>query len=292
MKICLTCNESHSSSIVECPACGSSPELMNGFRTYAPELAHEGGGFKSTHFSKLASLEDENFWFRSRNQLILWALEKYCSGFQSLLEIGCGTGYVLSGISKKYSHTNLYGSEIFIQGLGFAANRVPSVDLMQMDAKNIPFRGEFDVIGAFDVLEHIEEDEVVLRQTYEALKPGGIMLLTVPQHMWLWSAVDDFGCHVRRYAASDLHKKFKAAGFEIVRSTSFVTVLLPAMAVSRMLHRNDSIEDFDFSTELKINSILNSLFYQLLSAELAVIKMGVNFPVGGSRLVIARKPYS
>lgn len=289
MRVCLKCNESHSSSSIECPACGSSVEVMNGFRAYAPELAHAGGGFKSTHFADLAAMEDRNFWFRSRNRLILWAVEKYCSGFQSFLEIGCGTGYVMSGLARAYSDASLHGSEIFVEGLGFAANRLPSVDLMQMDARKIPFRSEFDVIGAFDVLEHIEEDETVLAQVHEALKPDGMLLLSVPQHEWLWSAVDDFSCHARRYVASDLHRKIKAAGFEIVRSTSFVTVLLPAMAVSRLLRKNESIEDVDVTTELKINPVLNSVFYQLLSAELAVIKTGIDFPVGGSRLVIASK---
>lgn len=105
-----------------------------------------------------------------------------------------------------------------------------------MDATAIPFVGEFDVFGAFDVLEHVEEDEQVLIQMRDALKPRGVMLLTVPQHAWLWSPVAD-SCHVRRYAAKELQVKVKAAGFEIVRSTSFVFSVLPAMFASRMAQR-------------------------------------------------------
>ena len=113
---------------------------------------------------------------------------------------------------------------------------MPTVAFMQMDARAIPFVGEFDVMGAFDVLEHVEEDEQVLIQMRDALKPRGVMLLTVPQHAWLWSPVAD-SCHVRRYAAKELHVKVKAAGFEIVRSTSFVFSVLPAMFASRMAQR-------------------------------------------------------
>jgi SAM-dependent methyltransferase len=169
----------------KCPSCRLSPVLIDGFDSYAPSFANEGGGFKATYFSQLARLEQVNFWFRSRNKLLLWVLEKYCPNFQSLLEIGCGTGYVLSGISKEYPRSTLFGSEIFIAGLGFAAARLPSAKFMQMDARSIPFENEFDVIGAFDVLEHIKEDEEVLSQMRMALKPEGLMLLTVPQHAWL-----------------------------------------------------------------------------------------------------------
>ena len=148
--------------------------MVGGFVCYAPELALEGsGGFKSGFFRDLAALEDKNFWFRSRNKLIVWALGKYGASFRSFLEIGCGTGYVLSGISKAFPDRELFGSEIFTTGLSFAMERLTSSLLMQMDAREIPFVEEFDVIGAFDVLEHIQEDDEVLVQVQQALKLGG-----------------------------------------------------------------------------------------------------------------------
>ncbi|MEI7996904.1 MAG: class I SAM-dependent methyltransferase, partial [Methylococcaceae bacterium] len=147
--------------------------MVSGFISYAPELALEGGGgFKSGFFRDLAALEDKNFWFRSRNNLIVWALGKYNPSFRSFLEIGCGTGYVLSGISKAFPDRKFFGSEIFTTGLSFAAERLTSAHLMQMDAREIPFVEELYVIGAFDVLEHIKEDDEVLVQVHQALKPG------------------------------------------------------------------------------------------------------------------------
>jgi SAM-dependent methyltransferase len=290
MKRCLACNELYPPSMNNCPHCGAGPALVDGFCAYAPELAHGGGGFKSVYFSDLSSLEGVNFWFRARNQLIVWALEKYCSDFHSFLEIGCGTGYVLSGISKKFRPERLYGSEIFTEGLRFAATQLPSVNFMQMDARNIPFEEEFDVIGAFDVLEHIAEDERVLSQVHAALKPRGHMLLTVPQHKWLWSPVDEYACHVRRYSASDLRKKIEAAGFQVLRSTSFISILLPAMVVSRFFQSGTSVDKFDPRNELRLSSWLNSMLFQMLRVESWIIKAGINFPIGGSRLVIARRP--
>ena len=263
--------------------------MHDGFPAYAPALAQEGGGFKTAYFAELAPLEAEYFWFRARNRLIVWSLGKYAQGLQSFLEIGCGTGYVLSGIASAFPGVRCHGSEIFTAGLAFAAARQPTSDFMQMDARHIPFVDEFDAIGAFDVLEHIEADVQVLQQMYAALKPGGIMLVTVPQHTWLWSPVDEYACHVRRYSAPELHEKVAGAGFEILRSTSFVSSLLPALWVSRFVKKG-SPEDFDAMAELRISPWMNSLFFKLLSAELWLISRGLSFPAGGSRLLVARKP--
>jgi len=247
-------------------------------------------GFKDHYFKELAELEAGNFWFRARNKLILWALHKYSPQLKSFLEIGCGTGFVISAISKQFPGVWLSGSEYLDEGLVYARQRLPGAEFTQMDARHIPYESELDAIGAFDVLEHIEEDEAVLQQICNALKPGGIVYITVPQHRWLWSAVDEYACHARRYSANELHQKVCRAGFEIVRSTSFVSTLLPAMYLSRLLQRNKTDMDMDDVAGLRINPILNKLFEFLLNFELAFIRFGFSLPVGGSRLLVARKP--
>ena len=289
MKRCLSCNVCFSTSILSCPECGFIPPLIHNIEAFAPEFADEGGGFKSNYFADLARLEETNFWFQCRNNLILWAIEKFFPRFESFLEVGCGTGFVLSGISKKFPSSRLFGSEIFMTGLGFAASRVPTAKFMQMDARKIPFVNEFDVIGAFDVLEHIKEDEAVLSQIFAALKPKGFLLLTVPQHPWLWSSIDEYAFHERRYTASGLHKKIEAKGFRVIKSTSFVSALLPAMMISRIFQAKIVSKQFDATAELRISPWLNAFFTLILNAELALIKIGISLPMGGSRLVIAQK---
>lgn len=247
-------------------------------------------GFKTHYFKELAELEAGNFWFRARNKLILWALHKYSPRLKSFLEIGCGTGFVISAISKQFPEARLSGSEYLEEGLVHARHRVPGAEFTQMDARHIPFESELEAIGAFDVLEHIEEDEAVLQQIYKALKPGGIVFITVPQHRWLWSAVDEYACHVRRYDANELHQKVCRAGFETIRSTSFVSVLLPAMYLSRLLQWNKTDMNMDDVAGLHINPILNKIFEWFLGFELILIRVGVSLPVGGSRLLVARKP--
>jgi SAM-dependent methyltransferase len=289
MERCVTCHTLFPLLESACPACGATPHILNGVRAYAPELAEQAAGFEGRFFHHLAPLEASNFWFRARNELILWALQSYAPHFRNFLEIGCGTGFVLSGIAERYPHASLYGSEIFIEGLSFAASRLPSVQLLQMDARKIPFQDEFDALGAFDVLEHIQEDEAVLSQIHSALKLGGLMLLTVPQHQWLWSVVDDYSHHVRRYSAIDLHNKVRRAGFSIVRSTSFVTSLLPLLTVSRLTKRGVTVEELDPVAEYRISPMLNALLLKVLRMEQSLIRGGFDLPIGGSRLLVAQK---
>lgn len=288
MKRCLACGATFPAKSLCCSACGAEPIAIDGFPAYAPDLAYSGGGFKISYFADLAQLEAGHFWFQVRNQLIIWAIKRYCSQVRSFLEIGCGTGYVLSGIAKAYPDVKLQGSEIFTAGLAFAAGRQPTIDFMQMDARDIPFVDEFDAIGAFDVLEHIEEDEQVLVQIHKALNPHGILLITVPQHPWLWSQADSYAHHVRRYTAKELRGKVENAGFQIIRITSFMSLLLPLMFFSRMRQRQLKAE-YDPTAELKISVWLNTILKTIFRLEQIIIRFGLSLPAGGSLLLVAKK---
>lgn len=249
-------------------------------------MAAESEGFKTGYFGELVALEETNFWFRSRNRLILWALQQYFPNAGSFFEIGCGTGFVLSGIERAFPHLALYGSEIFSAGIAYAARRLNRAELFQMDARQIPFENEFDVIGAFDVLEHVKDDGVVLQQMHQALCTGGGLLITVPQHPLLWSHLDEYACHVRRYTRKELRAKVLQAGFAIEKMTSFVSLLLPFMAASRVRTRwgkNDPLAG------LKLGNLTNSLMEKVLDMERALIRKGISLPLGGSLLLIGRK---
>ena len=289
MKQCLACGNERDSQLMNCKNCAYVLPVIDGFEIHAPSLAKEGGGFKASYFSQLVQLEEASFWFRSRSALIFWALRKYAPSFKSILEVGCGTGFVLSGIARTFPTAVITGSEIFIEGLRFAARRLPASELLQMDARQIPFVDEFDVVGAFDVLEHIEEDGAVLVQLFKALKLGGIALISVPQHTWLWSSVDEYAMHQRRYSDQDLKLKLQKAGFKVLRSTSFVSLLLPAMMLTRAMQRSGS-DKIDPTKEFVSSRTSNLILERVLSIERLFIRMGLNFPFGGSRFVVASKP--
>ncbi|PTY04037.1 SAM-dependent methyltransferase [Verrucomicrobia bacterium LW23] len=286
MRLCLKCQHTFATDKVTCPACGHTISTINDVEVYAPEFSEQHEGFKSAYFDELAQLEPGHFWFRARNELLIWTIKTYCSGFTSFLEIGCGTGFVLSEVEGMFPHAKLVGSEIFLNGLSIAKKRAQNAQFMQMDAKAIPFVEEFDAIGAFDVLEHIDEDEKVLKQIHTALRKDGSVLITVPQHQWLWSASDDYACHVRRYKRNEMEEKLGSAGFEVVRSSSFVSVLLPLMLLSR---HTTSKATYNARSEFELASWLNNALYQALRCERKSIEFGLNYPIGGSRLVVAKK---
>lgn len=289
MKRCPQCSTAHNSTDWVCPACGFVPSQQGGFPAMAPELAHGGAGFQPEAYAELAALEAGNFWFRARNRLIVWAMRRHFPQIKRYLEIGCGTGFVLSGVAQAYPQASLTGSEVFSVGLPYAASRVDTAELIQMDARHIPYEEEFDVIGAFDVLEHIEEDDVVLSEMLRSLLPGGGIVLTVPQHPWLWSRQDDYACHVRRYSAGELRDKVLRAGFKVELETSFVSLLLPAMLASRLAQRKASATS-DHMAELRLPSFINRAFEGVMNIERLFIRLGFRFPAGGSLLLIARKP--
>ncbi len=215
-------------------------------------------------------------------------MSRYFPEAENFLEIGCGTGFVLSGIRKAFPELILSGSEIFSEGLNLAAERLPGVELFQMDARRIPFQEEFDVIGAFDVLEHVKEDEEVLSQMYQATRKGGGILITVPHHPFLWSASDDFARHARRYKTRELSDKVKRAGFDVLRITSFVSLLLPLLVLSRYKQRFNG-KEFDPSAEFDISSLMNTTLERILDGERSMIRAGLSFPAGGSLLLVARR---
>lgn len=259
---------------------------MNGFRAF--EQTWNVSGFPPDVFENLYQAEARNFWFRVRNDILLWAIDRFFPNVLTMLEIGCGTGFVLEGIATENPGIRLYGSELFPQGLEFASQRLGNrADLFQFDARNIPFVDEFDIIGAFDVLEHIEQDALVLAQMQQAVVAGGGVIITVPQHPWMWSRMDEIAEHERRYTVRDLTRKMEAAGFECVYSTSFVSLLLPVMMLSRFKRIKDAKAAI---RQLVLPDHLNKLFYSVMKFEHRLIRFGYRFPFGGSLLMIGRLP--
>lgn len=219
--------------------------------------------------------------------VLLWVLREKVPRFQTFLEVGCGTGYVLEGVNRSFPEVSLYGAEFYQEGLIFAKQRVPAATFSQLDILKMDDLAAYDVIGAFDVVEHIYDDKTALKNIARALKSGGYLLLTVPQHQWLWSKVDEYACHQRRYTRNDLLGKIKSVGLEIEYSNSFVALLVPLMWLSRSRAKDKKIDPMD---EFRISTLLNRILETVMKIELSLIKYGLNFPVGGSLLVLARKP--
>jgi len=284
VKRCLHCDAIFEGADWECPACGNRP-LDGDFLRFTG--ASGALAFPESSFDLLAGLEQRSFWFRARNTIVLAAIRRFAAEPTSFFELGCGTGFVLQAVSRAFPTARLVAGEPAGEGLEVARKRVPRATLIQVDGRRIPYRDEFELIGVFDVLEHVDEDEAVLAELRAALVPGGSIVLTVPQHPWLWSAADDFGKHKRRYTRTELVSKLRRGGLQVAYVTSFMTTLLPLMVLSR--RRQQDLSRFDPAQELRIPPRIDRLLERIVGTERHAVQHGVSLPAGGSLLAVARR---
>jgi SAM-dependent methyltransferase len=273
-----------------CAACGRAVAVRLDMPMFAPELADTATGFDPSSFDMLASVEAAHFWFVARNELIIGLADRFFPQARRYLEIGCGNGVVLKALASSRSWERLVGSDLHPSGLAHARSRLPKgVEFVQMDARVIPAVDAFDLIGAYDIVEHVPEDEVAMSALRSAISTGGGAIVAVPQHPWLWSRSDEVARHQRRYRLGELEAKLERSGFEILFSSSFMSVLLPLMAISRLTARAmprdaEAIVEREFA----VSGVFNRALAALLRAEVRLTLAGMRWPLGGSRVVVAR----
>jgi len=180
----------------------------------------------------------------------------------------------------------------FLPGKGDGLAVEGSTDLMQGDVRRPPFSRTFQLIGIFDVLEHIGEDVQILRDLRALLHPGGALLLTVPAHQSLWSYFDELSGHCRRYSREELERKLDHAGFRVEFLTPYMASLHPMMWLSRRLRGHKPGAAFDrrkvLEQELRVVPVLNDLLTWQLGCEARWLSARRRLPFGTSWLAIAR----
>ena len=255
------------------------------------------GGYDPDFFRELAHIEDRHFWFRARNQLILAMARRIVSSLDPcslVLEIGCGTGNVLRVLKQACPQSMLVGLELWREGLQHARTR-SDARLLQADVRNAPFGRPFHLVGMFDVLEHIADDQQTLRSVHGLLRPGGKLLLTVPAHQFLWSYFDEAARHCRRYSADELRRKLLDAGFEVEFLTQFMACIFPIVWLYRKLlvRRQATRSARELAgEEFRLVPVVNTILAALLRLEANWVARGHSLPFGTSLVAVATKPAS
>ncbi len=243
-------------------------------------------------YARLAQRESFYFWNIGRREILREALLRHLSPRDDLaiLDVGCGSGgniKLLDGFGR------VTGLDVSEEALKFAKN-YNFARLVQADAKDIPFSdNSYDLVTSLDVFEHIENDQKALQESFRVLKNGGLVLITVPAHPWLWSDHDEAMLHQRRYTRSEILKKVRETGFEILGYSNFVFLGVPVNFLRKIREsffrkfipqKSRAVETYDIEFSRKTNDFLLSW----LRLEKFLIKF-ISLPLGTSIFIIAKK---
>lgn len=151
-----------------------------------------------------------------------------------------------------------------------------------------PGNGKFDLLTAFDVLEHIPDDHAFLQDVKTLLKPNGYILLTVPAYQFLWSELDIVLKHYRRYTASQLQSKLERAGYEVKKISYFMSFLAPLIIIYRTCRKFMGLEKAPMFSYIEFPRFINNLFINFNHLEAILMKF-FKLPFGISIIVLVKK---
>jgi SAM-dependent methyltransferase len=241
------------------------------------------------YYYQYAAVEDKHWWFIGRRRILDKVIRQLnLPDNAKILEAGCGTGGNLQMLAR---HGQVEAMELEETARIFANQRQVTTVLAGSLPDKIPFETEkYDLIVAFDVIEHIDDDIAALEGLRNHLKPGGLLVLTVPAFQFLWSHHDDINHHKRRYRLKSLKQVVRRASFTVRYSSYFNTVLFPAVAAVRTLQKLLRIENkSQISSDLTLPSASVNKFLTFLFAQERHFLDKFSLPFGVSALIVGQK---
>ena len=229
---------------------------------------------EATEVRKLTALEDRHWWYRERRRLLARSVADLTPG--KAMDVGAAGGGNTRVLQKL--GWDVAALEYGADGAEVCSER--SIPVLRGDATRLPIApGSLDLVVAFDVLEHLDDDKAAATGIFEALRPGGTFLVAVPADPRLWSAHDDAVGHVRRYTRQTLGDLLTGAGFQLEPMKSWNVLLRPVVALRR---RSSSGSDLE-----QLPAVVNTGLRAVITAEryLPVKKLP-----GVSLLVRAQRP--
>lgn len=212
-------------------------------------------------YEQMAELDDRHWWYKARREIIadLIRREAKLPAKAEILEIGCGTGHNLAMLSG-FGHVD--GLELDDEAraisekrLGRKVMRSPLPELAEVKDKH------YDLIGAFDVIEHIEDDKAALASIATKLKPGGRLIMTVPAHQWMWTAHDVVNHHKRRYSKRGLKALVEGSPLKLDKLGYFNSLLFPLAVAERAASKLRGKENADVKLPPRpLNAALELVF--------------------------------
>lgn len=244
---------------------------------------------KSVEIEKMANMENTYWWHIGKRYLVRSLIGHHFGKKRDLkiLEIGCGTGGLTRCLPK---YGKVTGFDISPEAVEFCKSK----DLQDIYVQDISilntgsYLKRFDLILALDVLEHLQDDVAAMEKVREMLADGGLFFINVPAHKFLWSEHDEALEHKRRYHRLELTKKLKDAGFEIVSSSYFVTLISPLIILYRLYGNIFGKSAYPKTSYVLLPRVLNNFMATLLKIETRIL-LKMRIPFGVTLNFVARK---
>lgn len=208
-----------------CASCGATWRVRDGIVEL--DDAAGGGDYPAEIYPMVADVEQRHWWHASRNDVITRALAPHVEarGLRRGVEVGCGTGFVLRHVEQRFG-LDVVGVDMQREGLLEARERTAS-PLVRTGRPLVPLADPTDLVLLCDVIEHADDDVGLLSAARDALRPGGLVLVTVPARPSLWSLEDVMSGHKRRYTRRALRRALVDAELDVVALVPFHAAITP-----------------------------------------------------------------
>jgi ubiquinone/menaquinone biosynthesis C-methylase UbiE len=251
----------------------------------APGVGHQPD---DAYFDLMAEVADTHWWYRARRAWLRQELGPHLARGEPAYDIGCGTGDAMATLTELGARP-VVGTDLSEHVLGWVVRRDDPPTVLKSLAERLPFADRSaSTLISMDVIEHLDDDVVALREYRRLLQPGGTVFLTVPAYQWIWSEHDDRAAHRRRYSRQRFVTAVRAAGFEVDRVTYFFSFLVPIAAVVRKtpLRRFFPATDEEASA---MHPLLEKVLAMLSTLERR-LGARVDLPFGLSILIVGHVP--
>ena len=188
-------------------------------------------------YEQMAQLDERHWWYRARREVLAALIRRRARPPKdaAILEIGCGTGHNLAMLGQ---FGRVDALEVDAGARAVAEKRLgrPVLSAPLPDLHGVA-EAHYDMIGAFDVIEHIADDGAAISSIAARLKPGGKLVVAVPAHQWMWSAHDTVNHHQRRYSKRGLRRLIESSPLKLEAIGFFNSLLFPLAVAQRLASR-------------------------------------------------------
>lgn len=244
--------------------------------------------YPDTGASEMLRVEDTSFWFRHRNDVVAYVLDRFAPDAE-VWDVGGGNGYQAKMLQERGRRVVVV--EPGVVGCRNAIRRgVKTVIRASLESLHLP-ESSLSAITLLDVIEHLPDPVATLAECRRVLRRDGRIVIAVPAFESLWSTEDDYAEHQRRYTMRMLRDHVDRAGLHITWSSFYFQPLLAPIFLVRALpyklgRRKPAEPDLSHHGT---GGIAQRAVEAMLARELRVLRSGKTLRIGSSIVAVVSR---